>query len=236
MNLMYNQNGTKAIIRTDAADLTVDNYSQLKEILKVENVQEQLKYYYDRDNKRLKQLEQRKLKLSRISAGAMVGAISASGILTIMGAYNAIDDEISRSIQMGALAFGGAVTLINETVLSRRRELLGLRECVNYEQEKIEDIETKLAVLVNTSSVVDGNDIVFIDSKKELKQLNDVLNFIFYYGINKKKVQKIYDNGGIMQLLEKMGIKSFDTIAEIEDYLFRELNNTKMYEDVMIKK
>ena len=38
MNLVYNQNGNKAIIRTDDSDLVVDNYSQLEEILKVENL------------------------------------------------------------------------------------------------------------------------------------------------------------------------------------------------------
>lgn len=236
MNLVYNQNGNKAIIRTDDSDLVVDNYSQLEEILKVENVQEQLKTYYNIDKSRLKELEQRKLKLYTASAGAMVGAISVSGILTAMSAYNAIDDEFSRSIQMGALALGGAVTLINETVLSRRRELLGLRECINYEQEKIDELETKLSVLVNTSSIVEGNDSVLIDSRKELQQLDDVLNFIFYYGANKRKVQRMYENGEIISFLEKIGIKSFDTIAEIEDYLFREVNNMKMYEDVMVKK
>ena len=46
----------------------------------------------------------------------------------------------------------------------------------------------------------------------------------------------MYENGEIISFLEKIGIKSFDTIAEIEDYLFREVNNMKMYEEVMIKK
>ena len=236
MNLVCNQNGNKAIVRTDVGELTVDNYSQLGEILKNENVQEQLRYYFERDSKRLEELEHRKLKLCRVSTGTLVSAISVSGILTAMRAYNAIDDEISRGIQMSVLAVGGAVTLINETVFSKRRELQGLRECINYEQEKIEDMETRLSVLINSSSIVEGNDSTLIDTRKELAQLDDVLNFIFYYASNKRKIQKMYENCEIISFLEKMGIKSFDTIAEIEDYLFREFNNNKIYEDVMIKK
>lgn len=236
MNLVLNKNGREAVIRTDDGERFVPNITQLNEILKLENLKEQLEDYHVRDVKRLEELNSRKLKLNRATCGAMIGAISTSGILTIMAAQNAIDSDLARSVQMGAIGLGATITLMNETVLSRRRELLGLRECINYEANKIDDIVSRISGLTASSDVIDEQGSILIDTRKELCQLDDVLNFIFYYASNKKKVLRMYDNGGIITFLERCGINSFDTIVEIEDYLFREFNNNKMYDDVMIKK
>lgn len=236
MNLVLNKNGREAVIRTDDGERFVPNITQLNEILKLENLKEQLEDYHVRDVKRLEELNSRKLKLNRATCGVMIGAISTSGILTIMAAQNAIDSDLARSVQMGAIGLGATITLMNETVLSRRRELLGLRECIIYEANKIDDIVSRISGLTASSDVIDEQGSILIDTRKELCQLDDVLNFIFYYASNKKKVLRMYDNGGIITFLERCGINSFDTIVEIEDYLFREFNNNKMYDDVMIKK
>lgn len=236
MNLVYNQNGNKAFIKSDSGDLSVDNLSQLQDILKAENVQEQLQLYYDRDVKRLEELNARKLKINNATSGTLMGSISVAGILTVANSCNAVDSEFARSVQLAAAAVGGTVTLVNQTVLSKRREKLGLIECINYEKEKLEDLETKIGVLVESSTIVEGEGSTLVDSRKELRQLDDVLNFIFYYGANKKKVQKMYQKCELISFLEKQGVHSVSTIAEIEDYLFRELNDVKMYDEVMLKK
>lgn len=236
MNLVFNQNGNKAFIKSDSGDLSVDNLSQLQEILKAENVQEQLQLYYDRDVKRLEELNARNFKINNATTGTLMGSIGIAGILTVANSCNVIDSDFARGIQLTAAAVGGTVTLVNQTVLSRRREKLGLIECINYEKEKLEDLETKIGILVESSTIVEGEGSTLVDSRKELCQLDDVLNFIFYYGANKKKVQKMYQRCELISFLEKQGVRSMSIIAEIEDYLFRELNNTKMCDEVMLKK
>ena len=49
MNLVLNKNGREAVIRTDDGERFVPNITQLNEILKLENLKEQLEDYHVRD-------------------------------------------------------------------------------------------------------------------------------------------------------------------------------------------
>lgn len=232
----YVKKGSTAVVRTDDGEKMVRNNANLYEILVSENIKEQLQFYNKRDVSRLSFLERRKFKLNKANFGTAISTVAATGALTVLDGVNAIDTEFSRGLQVGAFVLGTSIIFINESVLTRRRELLGLRKCVKYELEKIAALENKIESLKYDSVDECGDEVIRVDSRLKIRQLNDVLNFIFYYASNKSKVKRIYEKHELYKLLREMNIISIESIAEIELYLYNEFENEKTYMDGIIKK
>ena len=143
----YVKKGSTAVVRTDDGEKMVRNNANLYEILVSENIKEQLQFYNKRDVSRLSFLERRKFKLNKANFGTAISTVAATGALTVLDGVNAIDTEFSRGLQVGAFVLGTSIIFVNESVLTRRRELLGLRKCVKYEVEKIAALENKIESL-----------------------------------------------------------------------------------------
>ena len=221
MNVIYKCNNGNAFISADGVNRMMASYEDVEQLLIYENLIEMLDYFYHRDKRELFYLDGKKHTLDK--AQVVTGATAvASSIVAPMLTSEIIGNEFAAGLSLGILSTGAVVCLLNEIVLPHNKAREGIRECINYEKQKIEELNCKIECIKKTSKVDKSiKEDTLIDDRDEKKRIQDVLNFIFYLGANKNKVYRMYRDMTLYRYLrEKLQITDLRTLSEIETYVY----------------
>ena len=222
MNVTYKCNNGNAFISADGVNRMMASYEDLENLLICENLIEMLSYFYHRDKRELFYLDGKKHTLDKAAFAPGAYAVTSSIVVPLLSSCNVVSGEFAAGFSLGVLSTGAAVCVLNKYVLPHNKAREGLRECINYEEQKINELKGRISDIKNNSSVDKSTkEEVIIDDREEKKRIQDILAFIFYLGGNKDKVCKMYNDMTLQRYLkEKMKITDLKTICEIESYVF----------------
>lgn len=227
MNVQCVAHNNKVIVRADSGVRILTNYDNITDILKYENVLELLKFYYQRDSERYEELCDIKDSIDGVGTLFNVGCITTAGVSFVLGTTDVMPD--AYAITLGSCAVVAAATygVLGKFAGSRYHERMGLKECLNFQEEKIERLQSKISKAYNEGKVVETPETMFyIDDRAEKDRLNKVLNFIFYMGCHRNKVRNIVKKLQLHSFLnEKFNISDVDSLIEIENYVYREFSD-----------
>ena len=227
MNVQCKVHDKKIIVSSENSVRVLPNLDNILTILKDENVLELLKFYYDRDSERYKELIEEKGSSSRIGIATSVGCLSVAGVSYALGLADVIPDVCAITVGTGAIASTAAYSVLRKHVGTKNFERDGLSECLKYQEDKINRLIDKIAKSYKKGVTVDEPDKSFlVDDRLEKDRLNRVLNFIFYMGCHRNKVKKIVKNFKLRSFLnENFGINDIDSVVEIESYVYKEFSD-----------
>ena len=229
MNVTYKCSKGNAFICADGVSRMMASYKDVEELLICENLIELLSYYRSRDVKELNSLTSKKRSLDRSSLITGAYAVSASLVPPLLSVCNILSPELAGGLSVGVLSTGAVICTLNKHVLPHNNLRKGLSECVNYEEQKIDELKVKIEEIRKNSPVFkEEMSEQLVDDREAKKRLIDVLNFVFYMGINKDKVYSMFNDITLQKFLrEKMKITDIKTIIEIEKYVYYAINNKK---------
>lgn len=227
MNVQCLTRNNKVIVRADGGARILPNYDNIADILKYENVLELLKFYYQRDSERYEALCDIKDSVDSVGTLFNVGCITAAGVSFVLGATDVMPDAYAITLGSGVVAAAATYGVLGKFVDSRYYERMGLMECLNFQEEKIERMESKIAKAYKKGKVVETPETMFyVDDRAEKARLNKMLNFIFYMGCYRNKVRNIVKKLQLHRFLnDKFNISDVDSLIEIENYVYREFSD-----------
>lgn len=222
MNVTYKCDKGNAFISADGVNRMMASYEDVEELLINENLIEMLKYFLHRDKRELFYLDGKKHTLDKASVATGAYAVTSSIVVPFLSSCDVLSSEFAAGFSIGVLSTGAAVCILNKYVLPHNKAREGLRECINYEEQKISELNGKIGEIKNNSPVIKETvEEQLIDDREAKKRVQDVLNFVFYLGGNRSKVFKMYQEMTLYRFLrEKMKITDLKTICEIESYVF----------------
>ena len=117
--------------------------------------------------------------------------------------------------------------IVGKFVGSKHYERMGLMECLNFQEDKIRRLESKIAKCYKKGKVVETPETMFyVDDRVEKDRLYKVLYGIFYIGCHRTKVRNIVKKLQLHSFLsEKVNISDVDSLIEIENYVYREFSD-----------
>lgn len=222
MNVTYKCNNGNAFISADGVNRMMASYEDVEELLINENLVEMLKYFHHRDKMELFYLDGKKHTLDKAAFATGAYAVTSSIVAPFLSSCDIVSNEFAAGFSIGVLSTGAAVCILNKYILPHNKAREGLRECIYYEEEKINELKARIEEIKSNSQVDKSTkEEVVIDDREAKKRVQDILNFIFYLGGNKDKVFKMYQEMTLHRFLrEKMKITDLKTICEIESYVF----------------
>lgn len=227
MNVQCVAHNNKVIVRADSGVRILPNYDNITDILKYENVLELLKFYYQRDSERYEELCDIKDSIDGVGTLFNVGCITAAGVSYVLGATDVMPEAYAITLGSGSVAAAAAYGVLGKFAGSRYHERMGLMECLNFQEEEIERMESKIAKAYKKGKVVETPETMFyVDDRAEKARLNKMLNFIFYMGCNRNKVRNIVKKLQLHSFLNyKFNISDVDSLIEIENYVYIEFSD-----------
>lgn len=222
MNVTYKCNNGSAFISADGVNRMMASYEDVEELLINENLIEMLKYFHHRDKRELFYLDGKKHTLDKAAFATGAYAVTSSIVVPFLSSCDVVSNEFAAGFSIGVLSTGAAVCILNKYILPHNKAREGLRECINYEEQKIHELKGKIEDIKSNSQIDKSTrEEVVIDDREAKKRIQDILNFIFYLGGNRKKVLKMYQEMSLFKFLkEKMEITDLGAISEIESYVY----------------
>ena len=153
MNVTYKCNNGNAFISADGVNRMMASYEDVEELLINENLIEMLKYFLHRDKRELFYLDGKKHTLDKASFATGAYAVTSSIIAPFLSSCDVISNEFAAGFSIGVLSTGAAICILNEYVLPHNKAREGLRECINYEEQKIHELKGKIEEIKSNSFV-----------------------------------------------------------------------------------
>lgn len=226
MNVQCEYQGKETVVRTDEGYKTIPNYDNILEILVNENVLGLLKFYYERDSIRYKELRDKKDAMDDAGFKMGIGCLSVAGVSCLLGVTDVLPDAVAQTVSVGAVTTSATYEIVRRFVSLENKERLGLRECLKYQEDRIDRLETKITKSYAKGKVVEKIGFDDVDDKKGKNNLNSVLNFIFYMGCHREKIRRLVKKTRLHSFLrEEFGINDIDCIIEIENYVYKEFSS-----------
>ena len=165
------------------------------------------------------------------------GGDLTSKIDTVMGPMNAF--VFLSMVNVFLSIFAGACFSICEYSIYKEKqqvyeetdnainsELDFLRSQLNVEIEKLNDLEERKVI---TNKKIENNYSKLIDDSEQLRQLRELMNLYYNFGLNREKYYRYYQNG---ILLEKLQDEYSDSELQLANSYFQRIED----ETVKIKK
>ena len=222
MNVQCKHQGKSVLVRTDDGDRSLPNFENIMDVLKDENLLELLNFYYERDLARYNELVEYRELVRSTGVKLALGVTSATVFSFLLSGTDIMSEDMAKSIGIGALITTASYAFLGK-ISQNQKELLGLRECLKYQEERMSRLNTKLMSAYLSGKIVDSDESVeLVDDRVAKDNLNKVLEFIFYMGCNRNKVRNLVKKLRLHSFVRKeFKINDLDSLIEIENYVYR---------------
>lgn len=118
-----------------------------------------------------------------------------------------------------------------------KEEISGMREVVRYEKEKLEEVQ-KIEIdtpLVGCNDNFYDEENHIVQDEEEIGYLKDSINLRYFYGCDKQKVLRMYEDGSLFQLLYSYPRYCEEAVIDFIEFLESELQTFKEKDEISKK-